>query len=200
MAKLIIGLDNGHGEETPGKRSPVTLGLPQLMEWASNRDFVKRISEGLKRNGIPYKVLVPENKDISISERVKRAKEAGCSLIVSIHTNSGGGTGCEAIIYEKDESGAKLGKLVNKHVSAMTGLAIRSQGIISKIWINGKQVDSGLCRQGFISGMTTIIAELAFHDNKRDLAFLRSDSARDLMADGVVRGICEFTKTKYKPA
>jgi len=33
-APLLVILDNGHGRETPGKRSPAWYGMEQLMELA----------------------------------------------------------------------------------------------------------------------------------------------------------------------
>ena len=37
--KPIVILDNGHGEETAGKRSPVWGDGSQLFEWEFNRDI-----------------------------------------------------------------------------------------------------------------------------------------------------------------
>lgn len=98
--KPIVLLDNGHGKETAGKRSPVWSDGSQLFEWEFNRDIVRRIAEKLEADGIPYQVLVPEENDIALSERVKRANEIakefdGKVYVVSVHANAGGGTGWE---------------------------------------------------------------------------------------------------------
>ena len=37
---MMILLDNGHGCDTPGKRSPVWPDGRQLLEWEFNRDIV----------------------------------------------------------------------------------------------------------------------------------------------------------------
>ena len=66
-------LDNGHGIETAGKRSPVWDDGTQLFEWEFNRDIVKRVSSMLEEEGIQYRILVPETKDVSLSARCKRA-------------------------------------------------------------------------------------------------------------------------------
>lgn len=99
MSKVII-LDNGHGKETAGKRSPVWSDGSQLFEWEFNRDIVRRIVEKLEADGIPYRVLVPEETDISLTERARRANEYakefnGKAYVLSIHANAGGGTGWE---------------------------------------------------------------------------------------------------------
>lgn len=98
--KPIVLLDNGHGKETAGKRSPVWSDGSQLFEWEFNRDIVCRIVEKLQADGIPYRVLVPEENDVSLTERAKRANEYakefnGKAYVLSIHANAGGGTGWE---------------------------------------------------------------------------------------------------------
>ena len=53
--KPIVILDNGHGEETAGKRSPVWGDGSQLFEWEFNRDIVRRIAAMLKADGVSLK-------------------------------------------------------------------------------------------------------------------------------------------------
>ena len=65
----IILLDNGHGENTPGKQSPDGL----LKEYAYTREIVQRIYSSLKDLGYNPYILVPETNDIPLSTRVKRA-------------------------------------------------------------------------------------------------------------------------------
>ena len=98
--KPIVLLDNGHGKETAGKRSPVWSDGSQLFEWEFNRDIVRRIAKKLQADGIPYRVLVPEENDVSLTERARRANEYvkefnGKAYVLSIHANAGGGTGWE---------------------------------------------------------------------------------------------------------
>ena len=99
MSKLII-LDNGHGSDTTGKRSPVWKDGSQLFEYEFNRDIVRRIAAMLDTVCIPHCVLVPELTDISLEERCRRANELYNALgknacLISIHANAGGGTGWE---------------------------------------------------------------------------------------------------------
>jgi N-acetylmuramoyl-L-alanine amidase len=91
----IIILDAGHGVDTPGKRSPEWEDGSQLFEWDYNRKIVSRIVELFEENGISYRILVPEDKDISLEERVQRANDfydnvkTPC-LYISIHGNASG--------------------------------------------------------------------------------------------------------------
>lgn len=96
----IAILDNGHGRETAGKRSPIWPDGSQLFEYEFNRDIVARIAKKLDCLDLPYKILVPELTDVSLAERVRRAnaiyKASGnMAYLISVHANAGGGTGWE---------------------------------------------------------------------------------------------------------
>lgn len=93
---MKILLDNGHGKETPGKRSPIWPDGSQLFEWEFNRDIVKRISGELRGLGVDTRIIVPEETDIPLGERCKRVNRYGKNaLLISVHANAGGGTGWE---------------------------------------------------------------------------------------------------------
>lgn len=93
--RLII-LDNGHGQETKGKRSPVWADGSQLLEWRYTRKVANEICNRLKNLGIKCEKLVPENSDISLRERMDRANRMAAensisqTLLVSIHVNASG--------------------------------------------------------------------------------------------------------------
>lgn len=99
---MKILIDNGHGENTPGKRSPVFSDGKQLLEWEFNRDIAKQIYTDLKRYNLDVDLIVKEDIDVPLQERVRRvneiAKKVGKNncLLISIHANAGGGTGWEA--------------------------------------------------------------------------------------------------------
>ena len=90
---MFVILDNGHGWDTPGKCSPVWKDGTQLKEWAFNRKIVKEIHIRLNMLGIENHILVPEDNDISLKERVKRVNEIcrnrGDVILVSVHVNAG---------------------------------------------------------------------------------------------------------------
>ena len=100
MKQPIIILDNGHGRDTAGKRSPVWKDGSQLFEYEFNRDMVQRIAKLLQEEKIPYHILAPEETDVSLQERCRRANNLakqwnGNAILISIHANAGGGTGWE---------------------------------------------------------------------------------------------------------
>lgn len=97
-------IDNGHGGivngkyVTPGKRSPIWPNGSQLFEGVFNRIVARKLHSLCQANKIDSVLLVPEETDISLPERIKRinsiAKVKKC-ILVSIHANAGGGTGWE---------------------------------------------------------------------------------------------------------
>ena len=97
---MLIILDNGHGWNTSGKRSPVWNDGTQLLEWRFNRILVKEIKRRLDHLRIESIILVPEDYDISLKERCNRVndiyKNRNDAILISIHANAGGGTGWEA--------------------------------------------------------------------------------------------------------
>ena len=55
---MRILLDNGHGENTPGKRSPVWPDGTQLYEYEFNRDIARRVHNALRGRGVDCELLV----------------------------------------------------------------------------------------------------------------------------------------------
>ena len=68
---MKILIDNGHGLNTPGKRSPDGT----LIEATYTRDIARRIVIELQDRGYDSELLVPEDDDIPLSERVRRVNE-----------------------------------------------------------------------------------------------------------------------------
>jgi N-acetylmuramoyl-L-alanine amidase len=89
---MKILIDNGHGQETAGKRSPDG----RLLEWSYNREIARRVVTSLLSIGIDAELLVPEDEDISLAERCRRVNLLCSQLgtrnvaLVSIHVNAAG--------------------------------------------------------------------------------------------------------------
>ena len=89
---MKILIDNGHGRETAGKRSPDG----RLLEWSYNREIARRVNDELQQRGHYSSLLVPEDEDIPLSERCKRVNRVCSELgrrnvcLISIHVNAAG--------------------------------------------------------------------------------------------------------------
>lgn len=89
---MIILLDPGHGINTPGKKSPDG----RLHEYRYNRELAALIMNGLRRRGIEAQIIVNEEVDVPLSERIRRVNDI-CNergranvLLLSIHCNAAG--------------------------------------------------------------------------------------------------------------
>ena len=133
---MHIILDNGHGGiingvyQTAGKRSPKWEDGRQLFEGDFNRTVVNSIANMCIVHNIPFTILVPELKDISLSERVKRAneiyKDRRDSILISVHANAGGGTGFEMFTSKGEtKSDAIAETLINEFGRTIPELRLR---------------------------------------------------------------------------
>ena len=78
---MKILIDNGHGKETPGKRSPVWPDGSQLYEYEFNRDIARRVYAVLTARGVDCELIVSEICDISLAERT-RSRELSAQATV----------------------------------------------------------------------------------------------------------------------
>ena len=89
---MKILLDPAHGHNTPGKRSPDG----KFLEYAYTREIARQVVTELKNKGYDAELLVPEEDDIPLSERVRRTN-THCQafgktnvILISIHVNAAG--------------------------------------------------------------------------------------------------------------
>lgn len=184
--KTVI-LDNGHGVDTSGKRSPEwEHGV--LMEYSFNRDIVKRIAEILDATGVPYHILVPENHDVSLSDRVKRANEIykhdKSVFLISVHANAGGGIGYELFTSVGNTTSDKYAKIIYDEVNGsfkewrMRGIKEENFYILKK------------------TSCPAVLVECGFMDNKEDYKRLNSDEFKNRLAVAHANAIIKICNEK----
>ena len=87
---MTILVDNGHGSDTSGKRSPDGL----FREYSYTREIARRVVSELSDCGYDARLLVPEIEDIPLQERCRRVNaicdEIGTVnvILISIHANA----------------------------------------------------------------------------------------------------------------
>lgn len=189
--KPIVILDNGHGEDTAGKRSPVWGDGSQLFEWEFNRDIVRRIAAMLKAEGIKFEILVPEDNDVSLPERCRRANEIyrnynEKAFLVSVHANAGGGTGWEVYTSPGETKADAIATVLCEEAEkefSPDGWKMRFD------YIDG---DPDKESQFYILKHTVcpaVLSENFFFDNEKDCRFIMSDDGREQIADMHVAAI-----------
>ena len=94
VGKTIV-IDAGHGGHDPG------ASANGLREKDITLDMALRTAEALKKSG--FNVIMTRTTDeyLQLSQRTNIANGSGADLFLSIHVNSGGGTGIETWWYSK---------------------------------------------------------------------------------------------------
>ena len=192
---MKILIDNGHGNNTPGKRSPDG----KFREYAYNREIAKRIVADLIDRGYDAELLVPEDNDISLEERVRRVN-ALCSahgksnvILVSVHVNAAGNgskwtnaTGWSVYTCKGQTSSDKLAEcLCDAAIKNFPGKRIRTD------YSDG---DSDWEENFYILRHTlcpAVLTENFFMDGL-DLEFLQSKTGKQAIVDTHVEGIVEY--------
>ena len=197
---MKIFIDNGHGLMTAGKRSPDGL----FREPFYNREIARRVVSDLRDRGIDAELLVPEDDDISLAERVRRVNTA-CFLLgkqnvilVSIHVNAAGNgskwlnaTGWSVYTCKGQTESDKLAEcLCQAAIKNFPGRRIRtdiSDGDMD--WEEGFYIlRKSLC--------PAVLTENFFMDSRDDLEYLQSRAGKLAVVDTHVEGIVEYLCSK----
>lgn len=208
---MIWILDNGHGGMvggqyvTPGKRSPKWEDLPQLFEGVFNRQLVALITSGLKKYGISFHVLVPEQTDISLSERVARVNEfcknSSPAALLSIHGNGSPnldnpGTGWEVWTSKGQTKSDEL----TAYFYAEMSLAFpekRMRADFTDDQYPDKDANFYILRYTVCPALLT---ENFFMDNKEDCRLMLSREGKILIANAHINAIRRIEKVYKKLA
>ena len=199
---MKIFIDNGHGLMTAGKRSPDG----QFREPFYNREIARRVVSDLLDRGYDAELLVPEDDDISLAERVRRIN-AACFLLgkrnvilVSIHVNAAGNgskwlnaTGWSVYTCKGQTESDKLAEcLCQAAIKNFPGRRIRtdiSDGDLD--WEEGFYIlRKSLC--------PAVLTENFFMDSRDDLEYLQSRAGKQAVVDTHVEGIIEYRKPPVK--
>lgn len=194
---MKILLDNGHGVETPGKRSPDG----KLLEYKYTREIVQDLCIELRTEGYDVEILVPETKDISLSERCKRAnkiaKQLGPKnvLLISVHCNAAGNgsawlnaKGWSVFIANNASDRSKALANCLYDAAKEQNLTLRTERPGQKYW----QQSLAICRD---TNCPAVLTENLFQDNKDDVNFLLSEKGRRAIVELHLLGIKQYVNT-----
>lgn len=182
---MLILIDNGHGQDTTGKRSPDS----SLLEWSYTRDIAQRVVTLLVNSGFTAKLLTPENNDVPLSLRVQRVNREVLFhgtrgvLVVSIHVNASAGK------YGQWHDARGFSVFVSKNASVpsqwlaaeFTTLA-QDRGLMGNRWVppcKFWEQSLAICRD---TKCPAVLTENLFMDNRADVAFLLSNEGRAAIA------------------
>ena len=198
---MKILIDNGHGENTIGKRSPDGL----FREYKYAREIAESIERELKTKGYDAERIVKETIDITLEERVRRVNEVcerlGASnvVLISIHCNAAGNgdwknaRGWSAYTSKgKTKSDELATMLYGEAVHNFTGQTIR------KDFSDG---DPDWEESFYILKKTkcpAVLTENFFMDNKQDVSYLLSFEGRTHIVkthvDAIIKYVAKYGK------
>lgn len=194
ISPIVVLIDNGHGSNTPGKCSPDK----RLIEWKYNREIASELEKRLKAEGFDARLIVTEDKDISLGERCRRVN-AICSkygsknvVLVSVHVNAAGGDGkwhdargfSVWVSKKGSASSKKLGKIFCDNAISDSLMGNR---YIPKdhYWESNFTIITN-------TNCPAVLTENMFQDNKEDVDFLLSEEGRKRIVDLHVASIKKY--------
>ena len=187
---MKVLIDNGHGANTPGKRSPDG----RLREYAYAREIAERLEAELRKRGIDAERIVHEELDVPLAERCRRVNEykANEVVLVSIHCNAAG-MGDKWMDARGWECWTSLGrtkadKLATCLYEAASELGIRLREDTS---------DGDPDKEGHLyilqhTKCPAVLTENLFQDNREDVDFLLSAAGKASIVELHVRGLLKY--------
>ena len=209
---MKILIDNGHGIQTKGKRSPDG----KLLEYAYTRDLARQIVTTLKARGYDSELLVPEDDDIPLSERVRRVNEICLTyepswpsptghpnvILISLHINAAGdgakwmnATGWSCYTCKGQTQSDILANCLYK--AAIKNFPDR------RIRTDYSDNDPDWEENFYIlrhSLCPAVLTENFFMDNKSELEYMQSRAGKQAVIDTHVEGIIEYLSSSAHKA
>ena len=199
LGSMKIWIDNGHGNNTAGKRSPDGT----FREYAYTREIASRVVGGLIKLGYDAELLVPELYDVSLLERVHRVNVTCQSLgksnvlLVSIHNNAAG-MGKEWMKARGWCAFTTVGKTKSDTLAEHLYKAAEKNFIGHKIRTDKSDGDKDIEKSFYIiqkSLCPAVLVENFFMDNKEDVEYMLSDEGKDAIVRTHIEGIDSYIKS-----
>lgn len=204
-SKIVVLLDNGHGKNTQGKRSPKLENGKQLFEWSYVREIVDGIAKKLQEEGINYYLVHPEYDEIGSQSndliiRTTRAnayhskakKEGKTTVFISVHVNASGiskgwNKASGWTVHIANQCSDKSLKLAQLLYAEAEKLGLKGNRSVPKehAWRN----DFWVVRK---TNMPAVLTENMFMDNKEEVEYLLSEEGKKTIINLHVEGIKRY--------
>lgn len=190
---IIVLLDNGHGVNTPGKCSPDKT----LLEYKWAREIVDKLMVEFAKLGIRSIKLVPEDTDISLRERVRRANQHyknnnKQAILISVHCNTAGSDGkwhnaCGWSVFVAQNASNNSKRLARNLYEEAEKRGLKGNRSVpkEKYWVQSL----AMCRD---TNCPAVLTENMFQDNKEDVALLLSEEGKKKIIDAHVQGVLNY--------
>ena len=193
---MTILIDNGHGVETPGKRSPD--GTFREYQWC--REVANMVCDLLQAEGYKAKLLVPEKTDISLNERCKRANkyDKKDTLLVSIHNNAAGNgqkwakaRGWAVYTTRGITAADRLAEALYQRARQAFKSPLTVRTYSNEQYGHDFEADFKILLRSYCPA---VLIEHFFMDNKDDVEYLKTAKAKATCAEVIVAGIKDYLR------
>ena len=195
---MKILIDNGHGIETPGNRSPDG----QFREYAWTRENACMICDMFQAEGYDAELLVPEETDVSLAERCRRVnwwcKKLGKEnvILISMHVDAAG-------------NGTRWCTARGWSIHTTRGIT-KADTLAECIWKRAKETfKNPLTVRSYSNGKMghdyeenfyillhsycpAVLVENFFQDNHKDVEYLNTIEGKVTCAEVIVLGIKDY--------
>jgi len=194
--RYLVGLGDGHGNDTMGKRTPLFPNGTLMKENEFTSVVVNYINELLKPyDNVDVFFIASEKRDTSLDERVARVNEVYTRnkeiydkmVLVDVHANAMKdiwndiANGTATFYYPGNEVDKVFAQVIQKNLIAKTGLKPHRGGVV--------EGDFQIIREAKV---TACLCECAFMDNLEEAKLLMTDEFRRACAIGIVNGLLEY--------
>lgn len=143
----------------------------------------KALYNSLKRCGFACKINTQDGKN-AMYVRERESNNWGADMHLCLHTNAGGGKGCEVYVLEKDNAHLKPANLIYNAIKKIS-LYGSSRGVKTARWHEILNT-TGLC----------VYVEIDFHDNSLIAKWIIEHT--DDIAEAICQAVCEYYGVVYK--
>lgn len=205
--KILI--DNGHGNNTSGKRSPYSQNkiTPNIdfYEYKWNREIAKPIVDGLKEMGYNADLLVTEDIDISLTERANRVNRvcaeygSGNVILISVHANAAG-NGQKWLTAKGWSAFTTKGNTKSDTIAEYLYTEAEKNFVGRKIRTDKSDGDKDWETNFYICQKTkcsAVLTENFFYDNEDDVKYILSEEGRKAVIKTHIDGITNYIKDTF---
>lgn len=156
----------------------------------SSYQIGEKIYKKLELMGVPAKMKAETEKEISLEKRVNEIKDSRADILIAIDSNwseNKNQKGIETYYSVMSKTGDLLAKKVQRELIKATGFY--SRGIICP----GNKTNSRITSL-LEANETSIISLIGFYSNPHERLQLEQDSFKELISDGVIKGLKRYMK------
>lgn len=198
---IKVGIDDGHGlrdptntKENPGKRTPMFSDGHYILEDVFNKGAARFFEAACKRHGFDTLQLAPEDYNVTLDERVRRANVWGGNFVFSFHFdfigddgNWNDNVGGYAVFYQQGcVDSQKLAECI----------ARRMQGGTQQKNRGARPNDLQITRE---TNGTAVLIECGFMSNHYEASLMEQEKFQKECAEEACAGLCDCIGIAYIP-